>query len=99
MPEPDPPEPPWDDRAIRFVPLDTTWEAAMVQLEIFRKMPGEKKLELACSMSNSLRALVASGVRDRHPEYTEDQVRLAVNRITLGEKLFREVYPGIDIRI
>src|SRR5437867_1679624 len=47
---------------------DTTLEAARVQWEVFRRMKPEKRLELAFSMSESLRRLVASGVRSRHPE-------------------------------
>jgi hypothetical protein len=85
--------------SLQFVPADTTPEAARVQLEIFRRMPPEKRLKLAFQMSDSLRELVASGVRGRHPDYTEEQVRLAVIRLTLGDKLFRQVYPGQDIKV
>jgi hypothetical protein len=84
---------------LQVVPADTTLEAARVQFEVFRRMPPGKRLELAFQMSDSLRQLVASGVRSRHPEYSEDQVRLAVIRLTLGEKLFRQAYPGKDIKV
>jgi hypothetical protein len=85
--------------SLEIVPADTTLEAARVQIEIFRRMSPGKRLELACQMSNTLRKVVASGVRGRHPDYTEDQVRLAVIRLTLGDKLFREVYPGKDVKV
>ena len=77
---------------VELVPADTTPEAAQVQLEIFRRMPAARRLELAFQMSNALRGLVAEGVRSRHPEYGDQQVRLAVARLTLGEELFRRVY-------
>ncbi len=80
-------------------PADTTREAGQVQLAVFRRMPPERRLELALSMSDSLRALVAAGVRSRHPEYDARQVRLAVSRISLGDELFRKVYPGTDIAV
>jgi len=61
-------------------------------MEIYRRMSGRKRLELAFQMGNSLRRLSAEGVRSRHPEYTAEQVKLAVIRLTLGDVLFRQVY-------
>jgi hypothetical protein len=83
---------------LNWIPTDTTPEAALVQLEICRQLPPSHRLKLALQMSDTLRKLTAAGVRHRHPDYTDDQVRLAVTRIFLGEKLFREVYPGADVQ-
>ena len=81
------------------VPLDTSLEAARVQWRILRQMPASKRLEIALSMGDSLRLLVAEGVRSRHPDYDEEQVRHAVIRLSLGEELFRKVYPDCDIQV
>ena len=81
------------------IPADTTPEAWWVQVEIFRRMTPGRRLELAIEMSDNLRKIVAAGVRSRHPDYTEEQVRLAVNRLYLGEKLFRKAFPGVDVAI
>jgi hypothetical protein len=80
------------------IPADTTPEAAAVQLEVYRRMSPVQRLEIALEMGDSLRRLSAAGVRRRHPEYTEEQVRLAVIRLSLGEELFRKAYPGVDVR-
>jgi hypothetical protein len=40
------------------------------------------------------RRLLAEGVRQRHREYTDAQVRWAFLRLWLGEDLFRKAYPG-----
>ncbi len=82
-----------------FLPADTSLEAARVQCEIYRRMAPEKRLHLAFQMTASARALAAAGVRVRHPEYSERQVKLAVIRLTLGEELFRKVYPGEDVAV
>ena len=37
-------------------------------------------------------------MRSRHPDYRDEEVRLASIRLTLGEKLFGEAYPGVDVR-
>jgi len=82
-----------------IIPADTTPEAWRVQLEIYRRMPPSKRLELALRMSDSMRELVASGVRARHPEYDEQQVKFAVNRLLLGDELFRKAFPGVEIAV
>lgn len=83
----------------RLIPADTTPEAFWVLLDVYRRMSPERRFELACAMSNSLRELAACGVRHRHPDYTEDQVRLAVARLMLGDKLFHEAFPGMDVAV
>jgi hypothetical protein len=81
------------------IPADTTLEAWRVQLAAYQRMAPSRRLELALQMSDTLRRTVASGVRSRHPEYGEEQVRLAVSRLWLGEDLFRQVYPGVEIAV
>jgi hypothetical protein len=82
----------------KWIPADTTPEAALVQDEIFRRMPPSRRLKIALRLGESLLKVTAAGVRSRHPEYTEDEVRLAVIRLRLGDELFRQVYPGVDIQ-
>ncbi len=78
---------------------DTTFEAEQVQLEIFRRMGPEKRLQCAIALSQTCRELLKEGVRRRHPEYDERQIALAVARLVLPEKLFFAAYPeGRDIR-
>jgi hypothetical protein len=80
------------------IPADTTPEAERVLDEIFRRMPASRRLAIALELTESLLQETAAGVRSRHPEYTEDEVRLAVIRQSLGDELFRQVYPGVDVR-
>jgi hypothetical protein len=80
-------------------PLDTSPEAERVQIEIFRKMTPERRLHAAAELTQLVRKSLAEGVRMRHPDYNEEQVHLAVIRLTLPEKLFLKVYPhGKEIR-
>lgn len=74
-------------------PLDTSPDVERVQIEIFRRMSPEKRLQLAVELTNTSRKLLAEGVRLRHPEYDEEMVRLAVIRLILPEELFLAVYP------
>jgi hypothetical protein len=80
-----------------LLPLDTSLEAARIQHLVYRNMSPEKRLDMACQMSDAVRSPSAAGVRERHPEYTDREVELAMIRLSLGEKLFRLAYPGQDV--
>jgi hypothetical protein len=75
-------------------PADTTPEAHAVQIAIYRRIGPEGRLALALRMSDDVRAITRSGIRMRHPEYSEDQVDQALRRLLLGDELFRRAYPG-----
>jgi hypothetical protein len=78
---------------------DTTAEAARVQIEIYRRMAPEQRLQQAFDLSEFTRELSAGGVRARHPDYTERQVQLAVIRLVLGDELYRIGYPDEDVAV
>jgi hypothetical protein len=71
---------------------DTSSKAERIQIEIFRRVKPERKLELSFELSAFLRELIKEGVRNRHPEYSEEEVEFAVRKILLGEELFKRVY-------
>jgi hypothetical protein len=47
-------------------------------------------------LSENLRQIITDGVRLRHPEYGDSQVRREVLRITLGDELYRKAYEKRD---
>ncbi len=73
--------------------LDTTVEAENIQIEIFRKMGAEGRLQAGIELARTAEKLLAEGVRMRHPDYTEHQVKLAVIKLRLGDALFAAAYP------
>ena len=75
-------------------PLDTNTDAEKVQIEVFRRMEPQKRLQAAALLSETCRTLLAEGIRKRHPTYDEEQVRLAVIRCLLPEDLFLRAYPS-----
>ena len=76
---------------------DTTARAKEVQRDILRGMSVEKKITIMSDMCDMQRDLMAAGVRQRHPKYTDDMVRLAVIRLLLGPELFEKVYGDCGI--
>ena len=51
------------------------------QIEIFRRMTPERRLQLAEQLYWTARDLKAAGIRIQHPDWTEQQVRAEVTRI------------------
>jgi hypothetical protein len=75
---------------------DTDPEAERVQLEIYRRMPPWKKMQLVGDANATSRALVLAGIRSRHPDASEDEIRRRFLGIWLGEDLATEVYGPLD---
>jgi hypothetical protein len=48
---------------------------------------------LAATLSADTRRLTRAGIRARHPDYTDDEVELAIRRLLLGDDLFRRAWP------
>ena len=79
-------------------PTDTAPEARAVQLQTLRRMGIAGRAAMTFELSRALRQTVRAGIRQRHPDYTAEEVHRALLRLTLGEALFREVFPGSDVR-
>ncbi|MFH1862965.1 MAG: hypothetical protein ABH878_09175 [bacterium] len=81
-----------------YLPADTTLEAFHVQIEVLRRIGAQQRAKMTGELCANLRELLASGVRMRHPEYNEQDVKWAVSRLIVGEKLFRCVFPEVKIK-
>lgn len=49
-------------------------------LERIRRMSGEERVRIAAEWYEAGHAIMAAGVRDTHPDWTEEQVRAEVRR-------------------
>lgn len=76
-------------------PADTGPEAHAAQIAFYRRIGGARRLELGIRMSDEIREVTMDGIRARHPEYTEDDVRLALYRLMLGDGLFSAAWPAV----
>lgn len=55
--------------------LDTSPEIELRQVQIWRSMSGEQRLRLGFELSLLTRELAMTGIRERHPEWSEQQVK------------------------
>lgn len=75
-------------------PDDTTPEAWAVQTEALRKMGGTARSAIMLRLNEQARELAMAGIRARHPDYTDEQVKFAYFRLKLGDdELVRRVWP------
>lgn len=81
------------------VPADTTIEAARKESEVLRKLGPEVRARMAFELSDNLHGLIEAGVRHRHADFTEKQVRLEVLRLMIGERLYKQVSTAIGGRL
>lgn len=64
--------------------FDTAPHVAALHVELYREIGPAKRAEIMAELSDALRELAAAGVRQRHPEYDEEQVRTEVLAIFYG---------------
>jgi hypothetical protein len=72
---------------------DTSWLALKQQIEAYRRMTPAARVEMMLRMSEEIREIALSGIRQRHPDYDEAQARLALYRLLYGAELVREAWP------
>jgi hypothetical protein len=78
-------------------PADTTAEAWEAQLLALRRMGGSGRSAAAFRITRLAREASRAGIRARHPEYGEDDVRRAFFRLLYGDSLTREVWPDREL--
>jgi uncharacterized circularly permuted ATP-grasp superfamily protein len=69
-------------------------ETARVYRGVMDRLGFDGRSQLAMKLSAMVRQLSEEGVRSRHPEYSERQVKLAAIKLAIGRELFARVYPG-----
>jgi len=78
------------------IPSDTSLDAMVEQFNILRRIGIGGRAAMTFELSNSVRRITKSGVRHRHADYTDQQVRREVVRLMIGERLFREVFGDAE---
>lgn len=72
---------------------DTSVDAQARQDAVLRAMRPEERVAMAAEMSEAAFQIAEDGIRLRHPEYTDEQVRLTGIRLRIGDDLFRAAFP------
>jgi hypothetical protein len=75
---------------------DTTPEAERVLIELLRRAPAWRKLEMVGQMNQAVRTLALSGLRERYPEATPEELRRRLAGLLLGEELAARAYGPLE---
>jgi hypothetical protein len=66
--------------------LDTSSAALERQRETFRQMTPQQRLVVEAETSDGIRVVAAAGIRQRHPDYSDAEMRAALAAILLGRE-------------
>ncbi len=72
---------------------DTSSRVERLRIESWRRMSPLEKLSLVSALNSATRELCQAGIRMRHPDETDHEVRLRMALITLGRDLAVKAYP------
>ena len=64
-----------------------------MQTEGLRRMGGQGRSAVMFRLNRFVRDLAASGIRARHPDYSDEEVRVALFRLLFGDELARKAWP------
>ncbi|HVT48025.1 MAG TPA: hypothetical protein VHD57_09580 [Vicinamibacterales bacterium] len=64
-----------------------------MQFEAYRRLGATGRMAIAFNLSTTSRQLAMAGIRRRHPEYSDGDVRLALARLLFGDALVRAAWP------
>ena len=71
---------------------DTHPDAERVLVELMRQAPVWRRLEIVAQMNETVRLLILSGLRQRHPEATAEELHRRMADILLGPDLAARAY-------
>ena len=71
---------------------DTRPEAEAVLIKLLRQAPPWRKLHMVGQLNQTVRTLALSGLRQRHPQATDQELRRRLADLLLGPDLAAQVY-------
>lgn len=75
---------------------DTSAEAERISIEIYRKMPAWRKIQLVEDANRTARQLALAGLRSRHAGESPTRLRRRLFGLALGEDLATRAYGPLD---
>ena len=75
---------------------DTRPEAEAVLIKLLRQAPPWRKLHMVGQLNQTVRTLALSGLRQRYPEATDQELRRRLADLLLGPELAAQVYGPLQ---
>ena len=71
---------------------DTHPKMEALQIKLIRAMPAWRKFAIVDGLNETVKTLAGSGIKQRHPDATPQQIRRMLAELMLGAELARKVY-------
>jgi hypothetical protein len=71
---------------------DTHPKMEAMQIEFIRRMPAWKKLSIVDGLNETVKTLALSGIKERNPNATPQEIHRMLAELMLGAELARKVY-------
>lgn len=75
---------------------DTLPEMEALQFQLLRAVPAWRKLAMLGQLNASAHLLALAGLRQRHPQASQVELRRRLAGLLLGEDLARKVYGELE---
>lgn len=71
---------------------DTHPKMEALQIQVIRHMPAWKKISMVNDLNETIKTLAVSGIKERHPNATPQEIHRILAELMLGAELARKVY-------
>ncbi len=85
-----------EDREMSQYFTDTRPEAEAVLIKLMRQTPPWRKLQMVVQLNHTMHTLQMSGLRQRHPQASEKELRRRMADLLLGPELALKVYGVLE---
>jgi len=75
---------------------DTHPEIEALQIQLLRETPGWRKMEMLAELNAAARLMALAGLRQRHPNASENELRRRLAGLLYGEDLACKVYGDLE---
>ena len=66
-----------------------------LQIKLLREIPAWRKMEMLAQLNAAARILALSGLRQRHPNASESELRRRMAALLLGDEIAQKVYGDL----
>jgi hypothetical protein len=71
---------------------DTHPKMEALQIQFIRRMPAWKKISMVDGLNETVKTLAITGIKQRNPNATPEQIHRMLAELMLGAELARKVY-------
>lgn len=80
-----------------LLPFDTDKESDTKQLNTLKKMGISARAEITFQLSYNVKTIVNAGIRQRHPDYSPDEITQAALSLIIDKNTLRQAFNGREV--